>query len=331
MKYSAILLAATILHAAPAFAVIDPPAASKEDARIRTVIYDAKNTVQIYAAPGSTFRLQFGDDETVLRVVASDQDIILPNEDAPAANSPAAANMVASSNATFSSPPPGPTAKMPVSCDIDLCHTIVGNFVYLKANRELSPQPLFVQSKRTLENGEIKMIPYTFELLTRPGDLTEKTPHTVFAISFSYPDRDKAAQIAAWRARQAVRDAAERERAALAPPPPTTMAATANRRYGYRGPADIVPDATWDDGRTTFMRFSGNRRIPNIYRRLPDGSKAVPAYAIEPDATGNTLRIALTETKWWIEDGDKTACIFNLGSDPEGRTSTTVAQVGAAR
>ena len=99
----------------------------------------------------------------------------------------------------------------------------------------------------------------------------------------------------------------------------------ANWRYAYRGSTVIVPDQVWDDGRTTFLRFNGNRRVPNVYRRLPDGHESIPAYSTEPDATGTTLRIGRTETKWWMRDGDEVGCLFDLGPDPHGATAMTVA------
>ena len=49
------------------------------------------------------------------------------------------------------------------------------------------------------------------------------------------------------------------------------------------------------------------------------------ASSTEPDATGNTLKIAGTGKKWFLRDGDEVGCLFDLGPDPNGRTATTIA------
>ena len=322
MKWRTLLVAGMALHAAPALAVVDPPPSSASDGRMRTITYNKNNPVQLYAAPGASMRIQLGADEKVLSIVVSDQGTISPDEEPPPATGVAATLTGTAAGAT------GP--KSPTSCDANMCRTVTGNFVYIKPLRELDPQPLFIQTERTDEAGKVEMVPYTFELLTRPGDLRVTTPHTAWGVTFTYPDRERAAAAAEWKKRKLAREAAARERLALNPPAPAAPELTANWRYGYRGAQVLQPDQAWDDGRTTFLRFDGNRRVPNVYRRLPDGHESIPAYAVEPDATGNTLRIARTETKWFIRDGDEAGCLFDLGPDPEGRTATKVASASLA-
>ena len=106
--------------------------------------------------------------------------------------------------------------------------------------------------------------------------------------------------------------------------------ADANPRYAYRGSASFQPDRVWDDGRFTYFRYNGNRRVPNIYSQLPNGEPSIPASWPQPDSTGTTLKVSGTESKWFISDGSDNGkppvgCLFNLGPDPEGRTSATVA------
>ena len=329
MKFRAYLLASSLLYAVPALAMIDPPAASKNDGRLRSVIYDPNNPVEIYAAPGASLRIEVGQDETVATIVVSDQGTIAPDPNAPPPPSTTAA---AFGNATAPQPPP--------SCDPNLCRTVVGNFIYLKPLRALDPQPLFIQTERTDEFGKPQMVPYTFELLTRPTDLkplaNAATPvsatadppvaPTVWGVRFVYPERVKAAQTAAWLHQKHEAEATAAQMASIAHVSPANASASAKWRYGYRGAASVRPDQVWDDNGTTFIRFNGNRRVPNIYSKLPDGHESIPAVSPEPDATGNTLRIAGTETKWFIRDGDEAGCLFDLGPDPDGRTTTTVVQ-----
>ena len=316
MNYRIWLIAATALSAAPAFAAIDPPAASTNDARVRTLPYSATNPVQLPVSPGASVRLQLGADEEVVQVIVSDQGTLgAPEmEEAPASNVSLAGGM-------------GAQQKGPSSCDANLCRSVAGNFVYLRPLRALDPQPLFIQTKRCAEKCE--MVPYTFELLTRPADVKAAAATVAWSVSFTYPDREKAAKLAEQRKAYEVRLAAWRERQANKPAPVAVPAVTDNYHYGYRGSPALKPDRVWDDGRSTFMRFNGNRRLPDVFRRLPDGKESIPAYAPETDTGGTTLRIARTEGKWFVRDGDEVGCVFNVGPDPDGRTATTVATRGA--
>jgi len=318
MTLRTLLAAATMLHAFPALAAVDPPAASGLDGRMRVVPYNRSNPVQLYAAPGASLRIQLGTDEEVVQIVVSDQATMAPEEEAPAAG--AAATVSSTLGA------PSPAQKGPASCDPNLCRSVAGNFVYLKPLRALDPQPLFIQTKRCApDTGRCEMVPYTFELLTKPGDPKLTAAAAAWDVTFTYPDRDKAARLAEQRKAYAARLAAWRERQALRPPAPSAPTLAANWRYGYRGSDAVRPDQAWDDGRTTFLRFNGNRRVPNVYRQLPDGHEGLASYATEPDAGGTVLRISRTEAKWFIRDGDAAGCLFNVGSDPDGKTAATVA------
>ncbi len=328
MKARTLLFLATALHAVPALAVVDPPVASKADGRMRVIVYSRTNPVKLYAAPGATMRIQLGADERVVRIEVSDQSTISPDDEPAPAPSGVSAAFSPNTNTAASA-----TRSVP-SCDPNLCRDVSANFVYLKPLRELDPQPLFIQTERTLPDGRTEIVPYAFELQTRPGDQSVGTPHTLWDVTFTYPDREKAARVAEWRKKRdeqaAAARVAAREKAALTPPPPAAPELTANWRYGYKGSAAVAPDEAWDDGRTTFLRFNGNRRVPNVYRRLPDGKESVPAWTTEADATGATMRIAHTDAKWWIRDGDEAGCLFDLGPDPEGRTSATVASLSVS-
>lgn len=317
MNIRAVLLATTLLHAAPALALVDPPSASKNDGHVRSVVYDPNNPVQLFVSPGASLRIELGADEQVATIVVSDQRTITPTPEAPPP-----------SNVTGGLG--GQASQVPSSCDPNLCRSVAGNFVYLKPLRQLDPQPLFIQTSRTGEDGKLQMIPYTFVLLTKPADAASNsniwasTP-TVWSVTFTYPARIKAAQVAAWIRQKHVADEAQQKLAEMTKGAPVAVSSHDNVRYGYRGSAAVRPDAVWDDGRSTFLRYNGNRRIPNVYNRLPDGHESIPAVSPEPDATGNTLRIAHTEAKWFMRDGDEAGCVFDLGPDPDGRSTATIA------
>ncbi len=317
MTLRTLLAAATILHAVPALAAVDPPAASGLDHRMRVIPYNRNNPVQLYAAPGASLRIQLGADEEVMRVIVSDQGTIAPDDEAPSTSDATTVSTLGAASA----------AKQGLaSCDPNLCRDVAGNFVYLKPLRSLSPQPLFIQTKRCApDTGKCEMVPYAFELLTQPGDPKAAANAGAWDVTFTYPDRERAAHLAEQRKAYAARLAAWRERQALRLPAPASPATAANLRYGYRGSEAVRPDGAWDDGRTTFLRFNGNRRVPNVYRQLPDGHEGLAAYATEPDPSGTVLRIARTETKWFLRDGDAAGCLFNIGPDPDGKAANTVA------
>ena len=321
------LFATLLLAPIPAFAAIDPPAASGLDHRMRVIPYNRNNPVQLYAAPGASLRIQLGADEKVVRIVVSDQATLSPDDEAPAASGMTV-------NATMGLPA-APAQRGPASCDPNLCRDVMGNFVYLKPLRALDPQPLFIQTERCApDTGRCEMVPYAFELLTKAGDPKMTAAAAAWDVTFTYPDRDKAGRLAEQRKAYAVRAAAWRERQALRPPAPAAPSVASNWQYGYRGSEAVRPDEAWDDGRTTFLRFNGNRRVPNIYRRLPDGHEGIAAYATEPDAGGTILRISRTEAKWFVRDGDAAGCLFNVGADPDGKAASTVANaslMGARR
>lgn len=335
MNMRAALLASSLLYAAPALAFVDPPAASPDDKRIRQVTYDPNNPVEIYAVPGASLRLEFGADETIAAIIASDQGTIRPDPNYP----PPVATVSTAIAGTGASQPPAPA-----SCDPNLCRAIYSNIVYIKPLRPLDPQPLFIQTERQDANGKPQTVAYTFELLTRPIDLpgrltpavtpaaasngTPPVGPTVWGVRFVYPDRVKQAQAVAWLRQKHAADAAAQQAAELARSNGSVPGDNANWRYGYRGAASVQPDQVWDDGRSTFLRYNGNRHVPNIYNKLPDeNSPTIPAEGITPDETGTTIKLAGTNTKWFIWGGKLAAgCLFDLGPDPEGRTATTVAQ-----
>ena len=348
MTNRAALVAATALAslaAVPARATVDPPKASDLDKRMRIVAYDPNNPVLLPALPGVSLRLILGGDEYVERVIVSDETVISPDpvEDEPQSRSAVVTAIDGVNTVLTSKPAPaGQQRKAPV-CDANLCVDIAGNFIYLKPKRALSRQPMFIQTSRVdPATGQRVMVPYAFELeavdptdAAKPGvvDASAKEGDpagAMWSVTFTYAAREWAEHLAASRKAAALRLETERERAAMPPPPQPGPAASDNHRYGYRGTAAVKPDDGWDDGRTTFLRFDGNRRVPNVYAKGPDGKPTLARWATEPDAAGTTLRVAGTGMVWTLRDGDEAGCVINGGHDPEGRTAPTVSPLARA-
>ena len=321
-----VVLSAFILTAAqavPAVAAETQPCA--DDKRIECIEYRPNDVVHVYAAPGETLRIQLGAGEKIAGLHVSDQRTIAAEEPEP--------------QTLQSQQADGPSNGRIASCDPNICRSVVANFVYLMPRRDLTAQPFFLQTEWCNGAGTCQPVPYAFELTTARATPPKQVASTdaavppaapapvYYGVRFLYPARDaeerqreKAAKVAAWVA--AHPPAQHLARAVL----PAVPQPVANYRYAFRGAAELKPDQVWDDGRSTFIRFNGLRRVPNVYTYLPDGTETNGfGYAAEPDATGTTLRIGKTAARWCLRDGDRAACIFNVGSDPEGRASPTIA------
>lgn len=329
-----IALSAFVLTAAASLpALAAEPAPCADDTRIECITYRPNEVVHLKAAPGETLRIQLGDGEHVAGLFVSDQRTI--------GNEP---TEQASANQQVAE---GGSSGRIASCDPNLCRSVVANFVYIMPRRDLTAQPFFLQMEWCDPTGKCQPVPYAFELSTIPAakpsgrdvasagniipadaTVSAPAPKPYYGVRFTYPKREademkreKEAKAAAWRA--AHPEALRRKRAVPVAQVPM------NDHYLYRGDPSVKPDKVWDDGRSTFIRFNGLRRVPNVYAYLPDGTETNGfGYASEPDETGTTLRIGKIAARWCVRDGEKvTGCIFNWGSDPEGRSSPTVASV----
>jgi type IV secretion system protein VirB9 len=78
---------------------------------------------------------------------------------------------------------------------------------------------------------------------------------------------------------------------------------------------EIVPSLVYDDGRFTYMRFSGNREVPAVFQVSEDGSESMVNARMEDDmlvADRVTRRLVLRR-------GDAVVGVFNEAFDLEGR------------
>lgn len=209
MSRPLILGALGALLAANSALALEEPTPGQRDKRVRVVTYDPDQVVQLYAAPGATVRVAIAPDEVVQALLVSDQAIMSGESE-----------MEATTVADTSSGRPEQPGDPNKACDPNMCRSVYGSFIYIKPNRELEPQPLHLQTKRKCTaptdgtQPKCEWRSYQFELLTRPGPLTESTPNTFFGVRFEYPADRAAEQAAAERARIAA--AASRARAARA-------------------------------------------------------------------------------------------------------------------
>jgi type IV secretion system protein VirB9 len=307
---------------APA-AAVEAPAPAGADPRVRVIAYDPQQVFKLYAAPGATLTIQLAPGETVAGLPVSDQTLL--DQPEPAGPGPLAL-------AGGPAPSERAGAGRGASTDRNLFTAVRGNFVMLKALRDLDPQPLFIIGRSTdPATGKEVLRAYTFELSTREGPLTAETPDTYYLVRFTYPAEERAAAVAQAEARRQANVAAAaarrqkreerqaRERLQLAGTNAATPGAM-NWNYDGQGDRALAPAEVWDDGQSTFLRFPGNRRVPAIFSVLADGREAAVNYSVN---TAGLITIHQTNGSFRLRDGGLVLCILNRAHDATGRNPGT--------
>ncbi|WP_426960341.1 TrbG/VirB9 family P-type conjugative transfer protein [Muricoccus radiodurans] len=325
---SALVLSALALRGASA---AETPAPCGPDPRERCIAYQPGQIVRIYAAPGATLAIELPASERVAFVGTSDNQLLQGGDPA---------ERVAAAGGDGSS-----TADPNLMTSVPRTDGGTGNFVMIKPLRHLEPQPFTVLAWWTNPtNNARELRRHTFELRTRPGELTEEVPDTFFAVRFSDPvgqaivaeaARAEARRVAAERT---AADRAEREQRTAASRLTQAAALGTNaRNVAYDGqgtaadraalapaPSATVP-AIWDDGQRTYLRYPGNRRPPMPYQVMPDGTEAVVGQSTDPDPTtnGNILVLHGVFPMLRLRDGDNVLCIVNRAYDRTGANPGT--------
>ena len=83
-----------------------------------------------------------------------------------------------------------------------------------------------------------------------------------------------------------------------------------------RGSRAIQPDAIYDDGKVTTLRFAGNREIPAIYMVQSDGNETLIPW--DARQSGEVAVIHGTSREFRLRRGGDVLCIFNEAYDPVG-------------
>jgi type IV secretion system protein VirB9 len=82
-----------------------------------------------------------------------------------------------------------------------------------------------------------------------------------------------------------------------------------NRKYSYRGNADVAPYEAWDDGRFTYFRFADNQPMPAIYQVDASGDEALANFGVE----GNVTIVRSISRQFMLRRGKDVACVYNEG------------------
>lgn len=294
MRHRGLLLAGVASFVAGPALALDPTAEVPADRRLRVVQYNPEEVALVYTKPGQTTRIRLDPHERVVKggVVYSDQTTMAAldgtdpytEEDRKADQQGAAGT--------------GSSGDGEQSCNRNMCISVVLNTVYIMPRVQLQPQSFFLRTEWCPEPGKAcEPGEYAIELRTAPPAASTGVAEPFFGIQYDYGAREMI-----WRSRQAaIKRAADMAAAAQArrnnpqPQPLPVSIATDEDRWDLgvcSSAPEIHPDEAWTDGRSTFLRYNGTRPVPNVYQRRTDKVETLTAYTVEPDASGNVIRIA---------------------------------------
>lgn len=177
-----------------------------------------------------------------------------------------------------------------------------GNILFLKP-RERHPSTN-LQVVTTRRDGRKRS--YQFELSIHEGSLAE----SYFVVRFAYPDDEAEARRAETVARRAGAEAGAVAQAFAF----SDATGPRNWRYTAQGAAVLEPDAVYDDGRQTTLRFEGNREIPAIYLVAADSTESL----VPKDVRGELVVVHAVGRALRLRQGGNVLCLFNEGFDPVG-------------
>jgi type IV secretion system protein VirB9 len=101
----------------------------------------------------------------------------------------------------------------------------------------------------------------------------------------------------------------------------------ANRRYSVSGSSEIAPVEAWDDGSTTYLRFSARQGLPAVYSERGDGGDALQQIE-NARVNGDRVEIPGVHRKLVLQtdNGRRVACVYNDGySQAAPRPATNTA------
>jgi len=180
------------------------------------------------------------------------------------------------------------------------------NILFLKPREKNPPTNLQVVTVR--QTGERRI--YQFELTATEGAVTGQDAY--FVVRFRYPSDEAERRRLEAAARQAAASRAASDEALSLH---QTYGAR-NWRYSAQGSRALQPDAIYDDGKVTTMRFAGNREIPAIYMINSDGEETLIPW--DARQSGEVVVIHSTAREFRLRRGNDVLCIFNEAYDPVG-------------
>ncbi|HYA66068.1 MAG TPA: TrbG/VirB9 family P-type conjugative transfer protein [Burkholderiaceae bacterium] len=256
-------------------ALVAPVERALADPRIREVAFDAKSVVAVNAKTGVTTMVEFGQGEHVLSVGAGQ------GADCAQASDPWCVAWPANAGFVFVRP----------------------------KTRASTPLTLAVVTDRHSYSLQFDLI--------APSDA--KT--AVFRLTFSYPEAKSLGTAAKAPLESGAAPAAVaipviseaqliEERLQTAPVPVNSLYTIA---FG-KNSEELQPAMVFDDGRFTYIRWSGNREIPAVFEIRLDGSEMVANTRME----GDLIVVDRVARAFMLRSGAAVASLKNENFDPEG-------------
>lgn len=140
---------------------------------------------------------------------------------------------------------------------------------------------------------------YNFDLVAYPRNSKDK----YYMVRFRYPDEEARAR--------AAKGGKARTEALLST---ATGTKPHNLNYWVQGADSLTPNAAWDDGVFTYIRFAANREFPAVFYAIEDDEESLVNTHIE----GDLLVVERIAKKLVLRKGNLVACIFNESYDPNG-------------
>nr|WP_316629438.1 TrbG/VirB9 family P-type conjugative transfer protein [uncultured Brevundimonas sp.] len=190
-----------------------------------------------------------------------------------------------------------------------------GSILFVKPKSERAPTNLIVTTRRGTGTRH-----YTFELTSRAGSSSSRTPDTVYGLRFRYP-ADETANASAALDAEAV--ALERRLIELK----LDRAVVEGRRnlaYSIQGAVDLQPSEVSDNGRFTVLRFPANQPIPAIYQVGADGTEGLVPF----DVRGEFVIVHGVVRQLRLRRGRMVLCIYNDAFEPYGDNPATGTAAG---
>jgi len=135
---------------------------------------------------------------------------------------------------------------------------------------------------------------YEFEYSTLPGPPDPMYGEVIYALRFTYPEAVETQKTLV--AKEITGDLTK-----------APMIRPRNDDYWYCGRPELKPEATWDDGVRTWIRFGARTELPAIFFKNADGSESLVNFSMD-DGDVVIQRVA---HRFVLRRGRLTGCIVN--------------------
>lgn len=218
--------------------------------------------------------------------------------------------------------------RMGAANNVDLKFWADGNTFFIKPlpvpSEAWNINPIIIQT--TLKDGRVRSYSIEYDL-RNSGSLTETDAHAQFVVKYKYPGDVAAAQLAAWRVKQAA-EREEQAKAILASGGPGSKSGMPGYACDYveqhdpKHPLNFIPTEVCDDGNHTYMRFPGNMPVPTLTVDGPDGKPMVPMQGFDSSCSCQVIYQVVKH--YYLRIGDALDCIWKTQPhDPAGFNTGT--------